>query len=1231
MSYRTHRSHARPCSTLLVYIFTSTIADSVRLRTLWLTDQYHVTLPALLTASLGVQLALLFFEARRLPGEYRDDISPQDLCSVFSQRFFFWLNPLIWQGRLRPLLLHDLYPLHRRLKQERLTSILSDALTATQSLDFGIFKNNAESYGAVKLLLSTLGWFYIKPVLPRVLQVVFVVAQPLLLRTLSGFLSKDPSDPSSPSELGLAIIAAYVTTYIGIAVSTGWYWHWVDRSIIATRGLLIEVILDKALLLDVDQASDRGRVVTLVSGDVEKAIAGLESCHELWANALQAGIALWLIYGELGLIFIAPLAVSVAAGAGSMLIAKAARKRQAPVMAAMERRLHETVAMCQSMRSLRMMGLFGVAAERVQGWRQKELDLMRHYRWMTIAAVVTSFIPTTLAPAIVFTALDMTDEAAMGNVSRVFTILSLLVLLCEPLIYLYQLAPYLAFTFVCLGRVGEFLSTPSFRTQPSFLPLDKEKGLEPQIQIRNAKFGWTSDNEPVTVPSFSLYPGQVLVVLGRGGSGKTTLLLGLLGETPVCEADDMLVDRASIALCAQTTWLPEKKAIRAIIVGSYEFDPVWYDSVVNACAPEMAQTSYDTILNTHSLSEGQKRQVSLARAVYSRKSILLLDEPLAGVDESPKSLIQARLLSRDGLLRQSGFIVSEADETIRLGSHQPGDTGPQTPLPSEPGIATVEDSRQFLDKLEIQSQDTLAQHEERAHKEMLKMGEWVLCKYYFRAAGPYWLIPFAFAATGFGIMQRFTDIVVNWWSENESSRPGDVSGSRARMAEYWVLSIAALICLAICTWVLLQRCVPAAGARLHRGLLDALATAPIGILSSQETGTIVNRFVQDFTIIDGELTRHINYTLTSTSEVASSITQLGLVVAANRYFVIVVFLTALALYVIQYFYLCTSRQLRLLELSSRASLISHILATLGGVAQIRNLGYNTRPEAQAVIEDTQRPAYLFLCLKRWLSLVLGLCVAAITTVVVTTAVYMRDRANTGFVAVALINLMGLGSSMQAFVLAWVDLGNAMGSLARIKHGREVLWAPRLTGTASSCQALSPPVKTLAPPAATVEFRQVTASYLLEGPAVLGAFSLVVESGEKIAICGARGSGKTSLLLALMGFLYIKEGSVLAGGRPVEATNHSFCEQIVLIPQEMVCLPSWTIRDYVDPNGRVDDATIISRLRQADLWDGLLDGLGLSADLTLKLSRRQMRRLILVRALLQSVRIVLIDEAGDLME
>ncbi|KAK1989848.1 hypothetical protein LX36DRAFT_717217 [Colletotrichum falcatum] len=778
----------------------------------------------------------------------------------------------------------------------------------------------------------------------------------------------------------------------------------------------------------------------------------------------------------------------------------------------------------------------------------------------------------------------MTDEAAIGNVSRVFTILSLLALLCEPLIYLYQLAPYLAFTFVCLGRVGEFLSTPSFRTRPSLLlSLDREKELEPQIRIRNARYGWTSEGEPVRVPSLCIHPGQVLAVLGPGGSGKTTLLLGLLGETPVCEADDMSADRASMALCAQAAWLPEKNTIRAIIVGSCEFDPAWYEAVVDACALETSQISHDAVLSTRGLGEGQKRQVSLARAVYSRKSVLLLDEPLAGVEESRKSLIQARLLGRRGDLLQS-----EADETIRLGGHRPGDAGPQPPFPSESDvIATAEGSREFLDKLDIQSQGTLAEDEAKSHKEMLEMGEWVLGKYYFRAAGPYWLVPFALAAAGFSLMQRFTDIVLNWWSEHEGSSPGDTAGSRVRMAEYWALSIAAPICLAICTWVLLQRCVPAAGARLHRGLLDALATAPIGVLTSQETGAIVNRFAQDFGIIDGELTRHMS---NLAQESISSATQLCLVVTANRYFVIVVISTALVLYVIQHFYLATSRQLRLLELSSRASLVSHILATLGGLAEIRNLGYDTRPEAQAAIEDTQRPVYLFMSLKRWLSLVLDLCVAAITTVVVTTAVVMRDSANTGFVAVALINLMGLGSSMRAFVLAWADMGTAMGSLARVKHAREVLWAPGSVEPADGgCAALSPPVETLALPASIVEFRRVTASYLSGGPAVLEDFSLVVEPGEKVAICGASGSGKTSVLVALMGLLCINKGSVLVGGRCVGATKQGSGELIGLVPREMVCLPSWTARDYVDPTGRVDDATIIDRLREAGLWDGLLDG------------------------------------------
>lgn len=69
----------------------------------------------------------------------------------------------------------------------------------------------------------------------------------------------------------------------------------------------------------------------------------------------------------------------------------------------------------------------------------------------------------------------------MAGYSRVFMSLTLLNLLAEPLVYAFQLAPYLAFSFVCLGRVQDFLfsgphsTEPSTTTNPTSFPVTTEE------------------------------------------------------------------------------------------------------------------------------------------------------------------------------------------------------------------------------------------------------------------------------------------------------------------------------------------------------------------------------------------------------------------------------------------------------------------------------------------------------------------------------------------------------------------------------------------------------------------------------------------------------------------------------------------------------------------------------------------------------------------------------------
>lgn len=58
-------------------------------------------------------------------------------------------------------------------------------------------------------------------------------------------------------------------------------------------------------------ALDNSAAVTLMSTDVERIVLGLRSIHEIWANAIQVGVATWLLQRELGLSCIAPIAVAI--------------------------------------------------------------------------------------------------------------------------------------------------------------------------------------------------------------------------------------------------------------------------------------------------------------------------------------------------------------------------------------------------------------------------------------------------------------------------------------------------------------------------------------------------------------------------------------------------------------------------------------------------------------------------------------------------------------------------------------------------------------------------------------------------------------------------------------------------------------------------------------------------------------------------------------------------------
>jgi ATP-binding cassette subfamily C (CFTR/MRP) protein 1 len=124
-------------------------------------------------------------------------------------------------------------------------------------------------------------------------------------------------------------------------------------------------------------------------------------------------------------------------------------------------------------------------------------------------------------------------------------------------------------------------------------------------------------------------------------------------------------------------------------------------------------------------------------------------------------------------------------------------------------------------------------------------------------------------------------------------------------------------------------------------------------------------------------------------------------------------LMLIALWVIQRFYLRTSRQIRFLDLETKAPLYTHFIETLAGLATIRAFGWEEDFRRQNLdrLQASQRPFFILRTIQRWLTLVLDLVISVLAVVVAILAVELRDSINPGLLGLALVNVVCIAFSL----------------------------------------------------------------------------------------------------------------------------------------------------------------------------------------------------------------------------
>ena len=249
----------------------------------------------------------------------------------------------------------------------------------------------------------------------------------------------------------------------------------------------------------------------------------------------------------------------------------------------------------------------------------------------------------------------------------------------QPLSQIAQAMQMLQSAAAAGERVFSFLEEDEMEDESEKTPKlkDNTKG---RVEFDHVKFGY-EDSGKILIRDLCIEaePGQKIAVVGPTGAGKSTIV-NLLMRFHEILGGDIRIDGVSIrdmtreevhsqfCMVLQDTWLFEGTVRENLI---YCTENAGEEKMIKACRAvgldhfiRTLPHGYDTVLNDQiSLSQGQKQQITIARAMIADRPMLILDEATSSVDTRTELQIQQAMeeLMKD----RTSFVIAHRLSTIR--------------------------------------------------------------------------------------------------------------------------------------------------------------------------------------------------------------------------------------------------------------------------------------------------------------------------------------------------------------------------------------------------------------------------------------------------------------------------------------------------------------------------------------------------------------------------------------
>jgi ATP-binding cassette subfamily C (CFTR/MRP) protein 1 len=670
VQYFEHWRSRQPNGVVLFYWLFFIIAYAVKLRSLVARKEYVDRLPYFVCINVSLGLALFEFVLEYFVPKKQsaydalgsEDECPYNYADIFSVLTFGWMTPMMKFGYNNYLTQDDLWNLRRR----DTTRVTGDALKESWEEQL---KTKKPSLWIA--LFKAFGGPYIRGAIIKSGSDVLAFVQPQLLRLLIAFIDSYQSPEPQPIIRGVAIALAM---FIVSVCQTSFLHQYFQRAFdtgMRVKSSLTAMIYAKSLKLSNEGRATKttGDIVNHMAVDQQRLADLTQFGTQLISAPFQIILCMVSLYQLVGLSMFAGVAVMILMIPLNGVIARAMKKLQIVQMKNKDSRTRLMTEILNNIKSIKLYAWNTAFMNKLSHIRNDlELNTLRKIGATQSVANFTWQSTPFLVSCSTFTVFVLTSDKPLTT-QIVFPALTLFNLLTFPLSILPMVITSIIESSVAVQRLIVYFTAEELQTNAvSFQDSVGHIGDE-SVRVRDASFTWNRHDGATVLENINLSArkGELSCIVGRVGSGKSSLLQSLLGD--LWKDHGEVVIRGRIAYVAQAPWVMNA-SVRENIVFGHRWDPAFYDLAVEACAllddfktlPDGDQTEVGE--RGISLSGGQKARLTLARAVYARADIYLLDDILSAVDQHVGRHIINKVLGKTGLLSGKTRILATNAITV---------------------------------------------------------------------------------------------------------------------------------------------------------------------------------------------------------------------------------------------------------------------------------------------------------------------------------------------------------------------------------------------------------------------------------------------------------------------------------------------------------------------------------------------------------------------------------------